>query len=59
MEEIQNIKVAVDAVVFCYKAKEGISILLIKRKIEPFQSSWALPGGLVKNNETLGDAIER
>lgn len=59
MEEIQNIKVAVDAVVFGYKAKEGISILLIKRKIAPFQGSWALPGGLVNNNETLENAIER
>ncbi len=59
MEEMQNIKVAVDAVVFGYKAKEGISILLIKRKIAPFQGSWALPGGLVKNNETLEQATER
>ena len=43
----QDIKVAVDAVVFGYTSKEGLSILLIKRNIEPFKNSWALPGGLV------------
>ncbi|MBK6265771.1 NUDIX hydrolase [Marivirga sp. S37H4] len=59
MEQVQDIKVAVDAVVFGYKVKDGISILLIKRKIDPFKGSWALPGGLVKNEETLEKAIER
>ena len=34
-------------------------ILLIKRNIEPFLDSWALPGGLVKNEETLEEAISR
>lgn len=55
----QDIKVAVDAVVFGYSKEEGISVLLIKRKIEPFLKSWALPGGFVKNEETLEEAIER
>lgn len=56
---MQQIKVAVDAVVFGYDAEEGISILLIKRKYEPFQKQWALPGGLVLNHESLEAAVKR
>ena len=55
----QNIKLAVDAVVFGYTSKEGLSVLLIKRNIEPFKGGWALPGGLVKDDESLEEAIER
>lgn len=55
----QDIKVAVDAVVFGYTSKEGLSVLLIKRNIEPFKDSWALPGGLVANEESLEDAVQR
>jgi len=56
---MQNIKVAVDAVVFGYFENRELHILLIKRNIEPFLYSWALPGGLVKNEETLEEAISR
>lgn len=59
MPGTQNIKVAVDAVVFGYTSKEGLSVLLIKRNIPPFKNSWALPGGLVRNDESLEDAIQR
>jgi 8-oxo-dGTP diphosphatase len=55
----QNIKLAVDAVVFGYTSKDGLSVLLIKRNIEPFKESWALPGGLVKDDESLEEAVER
>ena len=54
----QNIKVAVDAVVFGYKDKT-LNVLLIKRNIEPFKDSWALPGGLVLEEENLEQAVER
>ncbi|WP_298313118.1 NUDIX domain-containing protein [uncultured Aquimarina sp.] len=54
----QNIKVAVDAVVFGYKDK-ALHVLLIKRDIDPFKDSWALPGGLVLENESLENAVER
>ena len=55
----QNIKVAVDAVVFGYTSKEGLSALLIKRNIKPYKDVWALPGGLVKDEESLEEAIQR
>ena len=56
----ENIKLAVDAIIFGYVIEEkDLQILLIKRKIEPFKDAWALPGGFVKNNETLEDAVLR
>lgn len=55
----QHIKVTVDAIVFGYNRDQGISVLLIKRKIEPFLNEWALPGGFVHDEETLEDAVER
>ena len=58
MSSIQNIKVAVDAVVFGYESK-NLSVLLIKRGVAPFKDSWALPGGLVEDDESLEEAVER
>lgn len=55
----QDIKVSVDAVVFGYDQENGISVLLIKRKNEPFRKMWALPGGLVLTGESLDDAVNR
>lgn len=55
----QDIKVSVDAVVFGYDKEKGVSVLLIKRKNEPFQRMWALPGGLVLTGESLDDAVNR
>lgn len=57
--KMQNIKIAVDAVVFGYFENEELHILLIKRNIEPYIESWALPGGLVHDNETLDEAVIR
>ncbi|NOT75070.1 MAG: NUDIX hydrolase [Cyclobacteriaceae bacterium] len=56
---MQAIKISVDAVVFGYDPVEGVSVLLITRKFEPFQKFWALPGGLVKNDESLEEAVHR
>ncbi len=55
----QNIKLTVDAIVFGYNQESGISVLLIKRKIQPFINEWALPGGFVLVHESLEEAIER
>ena len=35
------------------------SLLLIKRKNDPFKDCWALPGGFVDYNETTEDAVIR
>ena len=53
------IKVTVDAVVFGYSKQEGVSVLLIQRKYDPFKHSWALPGGFVLEEESLEDAVKR
>ncbi len=59
MKAIQDIKVAVDAVVFGYTSETGVSVLLIKRDIEPYKGEWAIPGGLVKDEESLEEAVKR
>ena len=35
--------VTTDCVIFGYDTKEGLSVLLIKRGIEPFKDHWAFP----------------
>lgn len=57
-EEFQNIKVAVDAIVFGYRDSQ-LFILLIKRKYSTFQNQWALPGGFVLDHESLQKAVTR
>ncbi len=54
----QNIKIAVDAIVFGY-ADNHLSVLLIKQKFGELKNQWALVGGFVKDNETLNDAVNR
>ncbi len=50
--------VTVDAIVFTIR-EEQLQVALIKRGIEPFQGSWAIPGGFVRENEALEDAVKR
>lgn len=52
------ILVSVDAVVFGYRDNQ-LHVLLIRRLIEPFKGSWALPGGFVLPGESLESAVER
>lgn len=54
----QNIRIAVDAVVFGYTGGE-LYVLLIQQKFNGQDRYWALPGGLVQNNESLIDAVKR
>jgi 8-oxo-dGTP diphosphatase len=58
MELKQNIKIAVDAIVFGY-ANSNLNVLLIKQKFGELKNQWALVGGFVKDNETLNDAVNR
>lgn len=54
----QNIKIAVDAIVFGYTDNK-LNVLLIKQKFGALKNQWALVGGFVKNKETLNDAVNR
>ena len=47
-------RVTVDAVII-----KNNSIILIRRKNEPFKNFWALPGGFVEYNETVEHAVIR
>lgn len=57
--EQKDIQLTVDAVVFGYAKTEGISVLLVRRKYEPFKDTWALPGGFVREHESLEQAVTR
>src|SRR3954454_22152823 len=48
----------VDAVVFGLD-DEDLKVLLVRRGLEPFQGRWALPGGFVRVEESLEDAVRR
>jgi 8-oxo-dGTP diphosphatase len=58
MIENQNIKIAVDAIVFGYQNNK-LFVLLIQQKFGTDETYWALPGGLVKVGESLQDAVQR
>ena len=58
MQNNQNIKIAVDAVVFGYQ-DNALYILLVQQKYGPYKDQWVLPGGLVQNGETLTTAVHR
>jgi len=48
----------VDCVVFGLDT-DDLKVLLIQRKLEPFQHRWALPGGFVHVDETIDAAARR
>lgn len=54
-----QIKVTVDAIVFGYSKQDGVSVLLIQRKYDPYKNKWALPGGFVLEEESLEEATRR
>jgi 8-oxo-dGTP diphosphatase len=54
----QNIKLAVDAIVFGY-SNQQLQVLLVKQKYGELKNQWALVGGFVKDNESLKTAVER
>ena len=54
----QNIKLAVDAIVFGYQNNQ-LYVLLIKQKYGLLKNKWALPGGFVKDHEKLSQAVIR
>lgn len=49
----------VDCVVFGVDPKHTLNVLLIQRRLPPFEGGWALPGGFVHLDETLEAAALR
>ena len=58
MADAQHPQVAADVAVFAFQ-DGAMSVLLVRRRYEPYQSYWALPGGLLEPSETLEEAAER
>ena len=50
--------VTADVVLFAMRAGD-LAVLLIRRRHEPFEGAWALPGGFVDENEPLETAALR
>ena len=53
-----RLAVSVDVVIFTI-LNEQLHVLLVRRESDPFQGMWALPGGMIRANETLEDAARR
>lgn len=58
MAEAQHPRVAADVAVFAFR-DGAMNVLLVRRRYEPYESYWALPGGLLEPDETLEEAAER
>ena len=56
--EFPHPAVTVDVVIFTIRNDE-LKVLLIKRALDPFLGSWALPGGFVELDESLVEAAKR
>jgi 8-oxo-dGTP diphosphatase len=56
--EYPRAALAVDCVVFGLDETD-LKVLLIQRKLQPFQHTWALPGGFVRIDETIDEAARR
>jgi 8-oxo-dGTP diphosphatase len=56
--EYPRAALTVDCIVFGFDGGE-LQALLIRRALEPFLDSWALPGGFVRVEETLDQAARR
>lgn len=51
-------KLTVDCVVFGLD-DEALRVLLVERGVEPNKGQWALPGGFVRDDESVDDAARR
>lgn len=58
MSETNEIRVAVDAIVFGYQ-QNTLHALLVKQKFGQMKGTWVLPGGFVLKHESLKEAVTR
>ncbi len=56
--EAEHPSLAADVAVFTFLDNE-MHVLLVRRRYQPYQAYWALPGGLLRPGETLEQAAER
>ena len=49
----------VDCVVFGFEPASALKVLLIRRKLPPYEGEWSLPGGFVQVSESVDDAAVR
>lgn len=50
--------ISVDCIIFGFNQR-GLSLLLLKRKMDPERGKWSLMGGFVQENESVNDAAKR
>lgn len=50
--------VTTDCVIFGYDIKEGLSVLLVERGMEPYKGCWAFPGGFLQLDPEKGPVDE-
>jgi 8-oxo-dGTP diphosphatase len=53
-----GVQVTVDLVIFALRERE-LHVLLVRRGIPPYEGRWALPGGFIRDRESLDDAARR
>ncbi len=51
--------VTTDCVIFGYDVREGLSVLLIQRGLDPFKGRWAFPGGFLRMDEDADTGARR
>ena len=51
--------VTTDCVIFGYDLREGLSVLLVQRGIDPFKGQWAFPGGFLRMDEDADTCARR
>ena len=51
--------VTTDCVIFGYDIREGLSVLLVQRGIDPFKGQWAFPGGFLRMDEDADTCARR
>lgn len=57
-QKYSHVVVAVDVAIFTI-IDQALHVLLIKLKKPPYEDAWALPGGLIRSDESLDDAAKR
>ena len=58
MTKRTDVQVTVDLVIFALRDWE-LQVLLIRRGLPPFEGQWALPGGFIRDGESLEQAARR